>query len=85
MDDPWSRQKDYWLSHRATAEQILATIAMLYDRANGEPPELDTILWLSSRGRYGQDVSGSDTLDSAVKVGGFTLRPNDAGGCHERW
>lgn len=69
--DSWDRQKLFWLSFRASSEQVLATISVLCEKPGHHE---ETILWLSTRGSRGQDVDGPATLEAAMKVGGFKPR-----------
>lgn len=78
MDDPWSRQKDFWLTHRVSDDKLLHVIE-LYTRMRKSHTEQDiaTIAWLSSRGARGYDGGGADTRAAAVYAGGFVYRPTE--------
>lgn len=72
MDEHWSRQKDHWLTFRVSSDKLLRLITLYVLE---HPEDLETVLWLSTRGTMGSDNGGSDTFNLAQQLGGFVARP----------
>jgi hypothetical protein len=70
--ETWSRQKDFWLTHRISSDKLLDVVTLYSMRY---PEDRETLLWLSSRGVFGSDEGGEHTFEIA-EMFGFTPRPN---------
>jgi hypothetical protein len=74
MDSPWVRQRDFWVQFRVSDEALLLVIEHY---ALERPEDMETIMWLSSRGNRGSDLGGKHTEEAAVRWGGFTPRTSE--------
>lgn len=72
MDEHWSRQKDHWLTFRVNSDKLLRLVALYVLE---HPDDLETVLWLSTRGVMGSDNGGFETFKLAQQLGGFVARP----------
>lgn len=74
MVSPWERQRDYWLLYTVTDEELLEVI---HQCALSRPQDMETVLWLTSRGCEGSDTGGNHTEELAIKWGGYRPRPSE--------
>lgn len=64
--ETWSRQKDFWLTHRVDSDTLLTIIT---EYSGNHPEDHETLLWLSSRGAKGSDMGGEHTFEVAQEHG----------------